>query len=158
MANRAIVFIAIMVLLVAGSVGLVSQDQQAVRTTGDETHTNESWNVQPGSWTTLQHSNQPYSYSLQENVTVTQDGQQYIADGNWTWNHDNGSIKAIQGTNLNDSKSAYVEYSYFEPTESQSTVRALSTIFIGLGPEAITLAGIIVLMGAVGILTRLGGI
>lgn len=112
--------------------------------------------VDEGNVTDLVQSNREgLVYGDIEDVNVSQGGNDFISDGNWTWNQHNGTIRWEENTSLTDGNNADVTYLFAVTTGDQRVIRDLSLIPISLlGDEWLMLAIIILIFGAAALLGR----
>lgn len=148
MYRRIVAFVFVAILLMA-LVGVAQHGyRESVRDSQPATtHGKEVWTVDEGNVTTLNNSNQDdLVYAAQADVTVEQTGTTFEAEGNWTWFEHNGTVKAIDGTQLTDGADANITYDTYEPTDEQQ----LGLTILMFLPE--TLGGALTLVLGIGIL------
>ncbi len=100
-----------------------------------------------------------YVYVGGGDVTVSQDGVS-IASGdgeNWEWNRDDGTLFVPDGSDLNESQEATVEFGYAESTDAQQLNRDVAMIGPQSGGVFIEVAGGAMLLASIVILARMGG-
>lgn len=122
--DQRILIFGLAVVLLYLLVAVSSTGYQAAVTADDAVSiTNESWTVDQGNVTTLANSNQDVVYA--DSVEVRNDTDVVVEpDGNYTWYESNGTIRALAGAPaLADASTASINYTYYEPSDRQRSVR-----------------------------------
>lgn len=155
MASRVLAFVAVLILLFAGAAAVDAIHGRTVRATGDGTTiTNETWQPNEGNVTILDESNRGDAV-YDRNVTVRQGGTVYAEAGNYSWIVSNGTIRTLNGTQLNTSQSATISYGYHTPTQGQQLTERVGAIPIRAGSAALlALAFSIAMLAAAAFLGR----
>lgn len=147
--RAAVAIFAVVILVGAVPVALSSTLEQSA--TG-QTITNETFTPTGGTVTTLNESNRA-DVLYNESVTVYNDTDVRMTDGNYTWFATNGTLKTTAGSQLADDPSGNVTYGYLDTTEDHLTLTAVfSTI-----PDAVGIA-LPILVAVVFIRALVGGV
>lgn len=129
--TRAVVAVLVLILLAAtGVAGL----EAALETAGDNVVVeNETWEPDAGNVTQLSDSNRTGAY-YDENVTVYDENGNLSEPGSdYEWFPGNGTVKALQGGNLDGDTSATITYGYQQTTQEQRNLAGM----LGLLPQVI---------------------
>jgi hypothetical protein len=145
-----IVVVAVALLLVTG---LAAVDA-AVTSAGDETTvTNETWTPDAGNVSTLSASNQDltqYAPDRPREIQVfDENGSPVASPGDYVWNQDNGTIKAVTGGELDGDASANISYSYSEITQYQAQTGSTIGEAFAAGPAMLLLLVFAIIIGAI---------
>lgn len=120
-ADKAILLVVFAILLIAG---IQMFDAGASAAADENLITNESWTSDPGTYVTLDRSNEGYAYN--NSVVVRNATGATMTDGtDYDWNESDGTIKAIAGGDLDPAQSANITYSVEEQTEVQQGITAI---------------------------------
>lgn len=130
MARAVAALFVIIIIAVTGVAGL----EAALESGGDSiTVENETWTPDAGNVTTLDDSNITGAY-YDEDVTVRDENGNLSDEGvDYEWNEGNGTVKALQGGNLDGDSSATITYGYQETTNEQRQLAGM----LGLIPRAL---------------------
>lgn len=152
-----LVAVAFILIIFGFGIGAIQQAYFDAGIDGGAVNTqNETVTVDEGNVTALANSNdEALVYGEQRNVTVEQGGQNFVAQGNWTWNRHNGTLRWNGTTDLTDGSSAAVTYAFAEPTAEQTVIKDLSLLPAGtLIDEWLTLAVLVLVFGAAALAAR----
>jgi len=159
MRSRIMALILIVLVLMAG-VGIVQQGYRtSVREGAPQTAvTNETWAVDEGNVTTLTESNRDVVYAPQRDIVVRYNNDTVPAEGNWTWNAGNGTVKALSGSTFTDGDTAKISYRYADGAPEQELARNIGLFAVSdLSGTFIEIGGVAMLLAAFVVFARAGG-
>lgn len=135
-------------------VGGIAVDAQ-YRSAGDRISvTNESWSADPGNVTTLSDSNLNVEYDRSVEVRNS-NLDPMLAGEDYEWIDDNGTVKALSSGRLSDGESAFINYSYANPSDSQDGLAQLAAGQFEIAKYVALLLVVAALVAALATFTRL---
>lgn len=140
--------LAVVAVAVILSVGIGATDA-ALSSSGRETAIDdESWTPDAGNVTELDESNIANArYS--DTVTVTRNSKEMTDGVDYEWYADNGTVKALEGGDLDGVSSASIDYAFTLPTDQQQDIASLFGGSFEIGGVLVFVLGVVVILAAV---------
>lgn len=147
--SRLLAAVGVGIMLVIAGAGVSIALQESARGSGTEhPQVNETWSPSEGDRTTLVESNRDgVIYSDADDVRVYQNDTRILERGNWSWSATNGTVKTLNGTQINTSQDAAVTYTVYRPTEAQQTLVSLGTLPVSIGSPLLILLVFAIIVG-----------
>lgn len=159
--RTAIIVFGGLAIIMIGSVGAVEVAfQDAALGSQESIEVNDSFTPDHDTTHEFDDSNgDGYVYVSSDDVTVTQGGDSIdAAEGeNWEWNRADGTLYVPDGSDLNESDDATIEFEYAEATDEQQLNRDLGLVAPQSGGVLVEVGGAVMLLASIVILARMGG-
>jgi len=128
--ERLIGLIAVVLLVAAGATAV---DDATRRSSPTVTVNNETFDAAGGTVVKLNNSNRQavyyedsvdvYSYDINGNNNENEDG--VVAEGNYTWNTNNGTLAVVNNSYLDNQTNTSITYNYSRPDKTQRGMAAI---------------------------------
>lgn len=114
--SRLIALIAVALLVLAGASAI---DSTLVQSGDQSSIENETWTPDAGNITILGESQRDGAYYNQTVAVYDENDTEMTANEDYRWFSSNGTVKAIQGGDLDGDSSATITYGYSQTTSEQ---------------------------------------